>query len=80
MMIYVRVRLKPPAPKPAPKPKKPPKGFKGHPYTPPHNDPVPEPEYVVRTVAADTLGEASRKGEAMPDVLAVTETSFEPLT
>lgn len=78
--VYIQVRLKPAAPVAA----RPitttvsGKGKKakivavpGHPGT---FEATPAIEW--RTVAAEDLGDACRKGEAMPDVLAVLATSF----
>lgn len=73
--IYIRVRLKPIV-KTVPKPRKLPKG-----QLPPKipDAPIPEPVFEVRRVQAEDIAHACRKGEEMLDVLAVLETSVEPI-
>lgn len=78
--VYIQVRLKPPAPVLA----RPisttttGKGKKAKTVVVPGHPGSFATEHALewRVVAADTLGDACRKGEAMPDVLAVTATSF----
>lgn len=78
--IYVQVRLKPPPQKPARPISVTSSGtgknkksivVPGHPGTF-----AAEHSLEWRTVTADTLGDACRKAEAMPDVLAVVATTF----
>lgn len=83
MLVYIRVKLKPPVRPPEPTPRKVPPTAKGkRPVSVPNppNVPIPEPTLAVRSVEATSLGDACVKGEAMGDVLAVIETSLEPLT
>ena len=78
--IYVQVRIKPPAPVPARPITTTTTGtgkkaktvvVPGHP-----GSFAAEHSLEWRTVTADTLGDACRKAEAMPDVLAVVATTF----
>lgn len=82
--FYIRVKLKAPATQPSTAPVPTSRKVKGKVVKSPGvagaNVPLHTHDVVVRTVQAEDLGHACRAGEAQLDVLAVLETSAEPLT